>query len=64
MCYFCQQNKKEINFKDTETLRRFISGLAKIRPRKKTGLCAYHQKKLAKAIKRARYMGLLPYVTR
>ena len=64
MCYFCQQNKKEINFKNTEMLRGFISGAAKIRPRKKTGLCSYHQRKLAKAIKLAKYMSLLPYVTK
>jgi small subunit ribosomal protein S18 len=61
-CYFCQRNIKEIDFKDTQTLNRFISALGKIRPRKKTGLCAQHQKKLAQAIKRARFLALLPYV--
>jgi len=61
-CYFCQRNIKEIDFKDTETLRRFISGLGKIRAKKRTGVCASHQRKLAKAIKRARILGLLPYV--
>ncbi len=60
-CYFCQHNIKEIDFKETEVLKRFISGLAKIRPKKKTGVCATHQRKLARAIKRARYLGLLPY---
>jgi small subunit ribosomal protein S18 len=60
-CYFCQRNTKEINFKDTEILRRFISGLAKIRPKKRTGVCSSHQRKLARAIKRARHLGLLPY---
>ncbi len=59
-CYFCQRNIKEIDFKDTELLRKFISGLAKIRPKKRTGTCASHQRKLAKAIKRARNLGLLP----
>jgi len=59
-CYFCQRNIREIDFRETEPLRRFISGLAKIRPRKRTGLCAKHQRKLAKAIKRARHLGLLP----
>jgi len=61
-CYFCQRNIKEIDFKDIQTLQRFISLLGKIRPRKKTGLCAQHQRKVARAIKRARYLALLPYV--
>jgi len=63
-CYFCQRNIKEIDFKDTELLKRFISGLAKIRAKKRTGVCASHQRKLAKAIKRARILGLLPYTTK
>jgi len=60
-CFFCRQNK-EIDFRDTILLKKFLSGLFKIRPRKKTGLCAYHQRRLAQAVKRARYLGLLPYV--
>jgi len=60
-CFFCQRNIKEINFKDTELLKRFLSGLGKIRAKKRTGVCASHQRKLAKAIKRARFLGLLPY---
>jgi len=60
-CYFCQRNIKEIDFKDTELLRKFMSGLAKIRARKRTKVCAKHQRKLAKAIKKARHLGLLPY---
>jgi small subunit ribosomal protein S18 len=63
-CYFCQKNITEIDFRETELLRKFISGLAKIRARKRTGVCAYHQRKLAKAIKRARHLGLLPYTTK
>lgn len=62
-CYFCQNNIKEIDFKNTELLQRFTSGLAKIRPKKKTGVCTSHQRKLAKAIKYARYLGLLPFTT-
>jgi len=58
-CYFCQRNIKEIDFKNTDLFKRFISGLGKIRPRRKTGLCAGHQRKLTKAIKRARHIGLL-----
>ena len=63
-CYFCQKNMSEIDFKNIETLKRFISGLAKIRARKRTGVCAKHQRKLATAIKRARHVGLLPTTTK
>ncbi len=63
-CYFCQKNIKEIDYKDTDVLRKFISGLFKIRPRKKSGVCSKHQRKLATAIKRARSLGLLPNVPR
>ncbi|MDD3399715.1 MAG: 30S ribosomal protein S18 [Candidatus Pacebacteria bacterium] len=58
-CYFCKKNIQEIDFKETDILRRFISSLGKIRPRKKTGLCAKHQRKLSSAVKRARNLGLL-----
>ena len=58
-CYFCQQNIKEIDFRNTELLRKFISGLGKIKAKKRTGVCASHQKHLARAIKRARHLGLL-----
>ena len=61
-CYFCQKDKKEIDFKDGQTLRRFTAVSAKIKSRKKTGLCAQHQKQLAQAVKRARFLGILPYV--
>ena len=60
-CYFCQRNIKEIDFKNTEVLKKFISGLGKIKPRKKTGLCAKHQRQLSKTIKRARHFGLLSH---
>lgn len=63
-CYFCQRNIKEIDFRDGEILRKFISGLAKIRAKKRTGVCAKHQRQLAKAIKRARHLGLLPSTTK
>ena len=63
-CFFCSQNIKEIDYKDTEFLRRFISGQAKIIDPQHTGVCAKHQRKLAEAIKRARFMALLPFVRR
>lgn len=62
-CYFCQRNIQKIDFKNTKLLQKFTSGLGKIRPKKKTGVCSHHQRKLSQAIKRARYLGLLPYVT-
>jgi len=63
-CYFCVNNVDDIDYKDTQLLRRFISSYAKIVPRKRSGVCAKHQRKLAKAIKRARIMALLPFVPR
>lgn len=58
------QEIKEINYKDVDTLRKFISAGMKIRPRRKTGLCAKNQRKVARAIKQARIAGLLPYTTK
>jgi small subunit ribosomal protein S18 len=61
-CYFCRKNIKEIDFKNVEILKNFVSALGKIRPRKKTELCASHQRKLSRAIKRARHLGLLSFI--
>ncbi|MFH1643343.1 MAG: 30S ribosomal protein S18 [Patescibacteria group bacterium] len=58
-CYFCIKNINEIDYKNTQLLRKFISGLGKIRSRTQTGLCAKHQRNLAQNIKRARHLGLL-----
>ncbi len=63
-CFFCSQNLKDIDYKDTEMLRRFISGQAKIVNPKHTGICAAHERLLSVAVKRARFLGLLPYVQR
>jgi len=63
-CYFCSQNFKEIDYKEVELLRRFVSGQAKIIDPKYTGVCVKHERRLARAIKRARYMGFLPFVRR
>jgi len=60
-CYFCRHNIKEVDFKEVETLKQFISLSGKIKPRKKTGLCSYHQRQVSRAIKRARELALLPY---
>jgi small subunit ribosomal protein S18 len=63
-CHFCQINTSEVNYKDTNTLRRYLSSFGKIVPRKRSGVCGWHQRKLALAIKRARFMALLPYLVR
>lgn len=59
VCILCSENLKEITFRDTELLRRFMSGQNKILPRKKTGSCAKHQRKLSREIKRGRDLGVL-----
>lgn len=61
-CFFCSQNLEDIDYKDVEMNRRFVSGQAKIVDPKHTGTCAKHQRKLAQAVKRARFMALLPFV--
>ena len=63
-CYFCQRNIKDIDFKESQLLRRFISGSGKIKGKKKTGVCSSHQRKLTQAIKRARYLGLLSPISK
>ncbi|MBI4114780.1 MAG: 30S ribosomal protein S18 [Candidatus Niyogibacteria bacterium] len=61
-CYFCTSNIKIVNYKDPEMLKKFLGAQAKILPRKQTDLCAKHQRSLAQAIKRARFLALLPYI--
>jgi len=63
-CFFCSQNQKQIDYKEAELLKRFTSSHAKIIDPRYTRTCAKHQRLLAQAIKRARFMGLLPYVKR
>lgn len=63
-CYFSSNNVKHIDYKDTELLKKFLDPYARITPRKKTGTSAKNQRKLALAVKHARFMGLLPFVGR
>ncbi|MDP3985416.1 MAG: 30S ribosomal protein S18 [bacterium] len=63
-CYFCRANVKEIDFKDTHILRRYLSSYGKIVPRRRSGVCAWHQRRVSNAIKRARISALLPFVVR
>lgn len=63
-CYFCVNKNVPIDYKDTRLLRRYTSSFAKIVPRKRSGVCAAHQRSLANAIKQARIMALLPFIQR
>jgi len=60
VCAFCAE-KIAIDYKDVSRLRKYISDRGKIEPRRRTGVCAKHQRRLAMAIKRARFLALLPY---
>lgn len=62
VCYFCKNKINNIDYKDFELLRKFMTPRGKIVPRRNTGVCAKHQRRLSLAIKRAREMALLPYV--
>jgi small subunit ribosomal protein S18 len=62
VCTFCTDKVEVIDYKQPELLRRFLTDRGKIRPRRRTGTCAKHQRRLATAIKRARHLALLPYV--
>lgn len=61
-CRFCREQVDYIDYKDVNTLTSFIPERGKILPRRLSGVCAPHQRMLARAIKRARTMALLPYV--
>ena len=61
VCQFCTDHSVVIDYKSADLLRRYISEDGKIRPRRQTGACARHQREIARAIKRARHLALLPY---
>ena len=61
-CYFCKEKVQEVDYKNFNQLRRYISEKGKIRSRRITGACRRHQRQVAVAVKRAREMALLPYV--
>ena len=63
VCAFCVDKVEQIDYKDTAKLKRYLSERSKILPRRTTGTCAMHQRQLTDAIKRARHVALLPYVT-
>ena len=61
ICQFCADKNIEIDYKQIDMLRRYVTEDGKIRPRRQTGACARHQRALANAIKRARHIALLPF---
>ena len=63
VCQFCVDKCQDIDYKDSVKLKKYISERSKILPRRTTGVCALHQRRLMVAIKRARQIALLPYVT-
>ena len=62
-CYFCKDKIDQVDYKNVNQLRRYISEKGKIRSRRITGACRRHQEQVAVAVKRAREMALLPYVS-
>ncbi|HEX2984694.1 MAG TPA: 30S ribosomal protein S18 [Ignavibacteriales bacterium] len=63
VCRFCDNNEKYIDYKDDKKLQKFITEQGKIIPKRITGTCTKHQRDLVIAIKRARHMAILPYVS-
>lgn len=63
ICAFCADKVDDVDYKDADALRRYITEHGRIRPRRQTGTCARHQRSLATAIKRARHLALLPFVS-
>lgn len=63
-CYFSQHNIKYIDYKDIDIIKKFMNPHGRIINRKRTGVSAKHQRQLATAVKRARFIGLLPYLVR
>jgi small subunit ribosomal protein S18 len=62
-CQFCKDKIEQVDYKDISSLRKFISERGKIRSRRITGACRRHQSQVATAVKRARELALLPYVS-
>ncbi len=63
VCTFCVEKSDFIDYKDSQKLRRFMSERSKILPRRVTGTCAAHQRELTIAIKRARHLALISYIS-
>ena len=63
-CAFCQDKVESIDYKDTKKLQKYLTERGKILPRRVTGTCAKHQRKVTNAIQRARHIALLPYTVK
>jgi small subunit ribosomal protein S18 len=63
-CHFCNNNVKQVDYKEIEALKKFLDLHAKMVSSRRTNICSVHQRKLAMAVKRARFLGLLPFVAR
>lgn len=61
-CRFCRDKVREIDYKDSASIQKLVTGQGKMFSRKRSGNCAYHQRSARRAVKRARFMALLPYV--
>ena len=62
VCYMCSGHDHNIDYKDVDTLKKYVNERGKILPRRVTGNCAKHQRYIAKQVKRARFMALIPFV--
>ncbi len=63
VCPFCERKVREVDYKQPDELRHYLTERGKIKPRRKNATCAKHQRRLAVAIKRARHLALLPFTT-
>jgi small subunit ribosomal protein S18 len=61
-CRFCRDKVREIDYKDSGSIQKLVTGQGKMFSRKRSGNCAYHQRSARRAVKRARFMSLLPFV--
>jgi len=61
ICQFCRLRAKSVDYKNVDILKRYVDNRARIKSRRRTGVCAKHQRELSSAIERARQMALLPY---
>ena len=63
VCQFCAEKIEDIDYKNVDLLQKYITDRGKILPKRVTGTCAHHQRAVARAIKRARIVALMPYVS-
>ena len=62
-CRFCRENATHIDYKDTQTLQKLVTTRGKLLSRKRSGNCARHQRQAKRALKRARFLALIPFVS-